>query len=389
MSLMNSRATPIITGEGEGRRELKKLFEPVDVVPEVLRINNGIVRSATYERRADEDGFVTADLVSLYEALATGGSGLIVTGCALVHPSGRLLPRMLSVHSDRYIDGLARLAERVHAKGGKIALQIVHGGRQSLPLYLGGALPMAPSAVYDPSSDVTPRAMTTDDIWRIIDAFAGAADRARKAGFDAVQIHGAHGYLVSDFISSHTNRRQDYWGGDEERRFHFPEELLEAIRAEVGGFPVMMKINCDDLLPGERGLKPEGAANIAVRLENTGLDAIEISGGMRESTVRTIRPSILNESEEAYFRQAGALFKKRLRIPVILTGGMRSRRVMEDVLKNGEADMIGMSRPLIREPGLPNSMREGKEKADCISCNKCADFLKYDAVECFDLTGKT
>ena len=364
-----------------------RLFESVAVVPNMLHIDNRIIRSATYERRADEDGFVTDGLISLYEALASGGAGLIITGCALVHPGGRLLPRMLSVHSDRYVDGLARLVEKVHAKGAKIALQIVHGGRQSLPLYLGGALPMAPSAVYDPSVDVTPRAMTTGDIWRAIEAFAGAAKRARNAGFDAVQIHGAHGYLVSDFISSHTNRRKDYWGGDEERRFHFAEEILVAIREDVGGFPVIMKMNCDDLLPAG-GLKPEEAARVAMRLETAGLDAIEISGGMRESPVRTIRPSILNESEEAYFRQAGALFKKRLWIPVILTGGMRSRAVMEDVLEKEEADMIGMSRPLIREPGLPNSMREGKAKADCISCNKCANFLKYDTVECFELAEK-
>ena len=368
-----------------GKRKTKTLFEPVTVVSRQLDAGNRIVRSATYEKKADEDGFVTEGLISLYETLASGGSGLIITGVALVQPGGRLLPKMLSVHSDRYVDGLSRLAEKVHARGGRIALQIVHGGRQCLPLFIGGALPMAPSAVYDPSSDVTPQAMTDSDIWRTIDAFASAARRARDAGFDAVQIHGAHGYLVSSFISSHTNRRDDYWGGDEERRDHFPEEILEAIRAEVGGFPVMMKMNCDDLLP-EGGLKPEEAARVAVRLEAAGLDAVEISGGMRESPVKTSRPAILKEREEAYFRDAGALFKKRLRIPVILTGGMRSRAVMEDVLENGEADMIGMSRPLIREPALPNSMKEGKEKADCISCNKChPSSLKYETIECHEL----
>ena len=366
---------------------MEKLFEPVSISG-ALHLKNRIVRSATYEKRADEDGFATDALAGLYEALVLGGTGLIITGVALVHPSGRLGPKMLSIHSDRYVEGLSKLTDRVHAKGGVIALQIVHGGRQCLPIFIGGEQPMAPSAVYDPSSDVTPRAMTDSEIWNMIDAFADAARRARTAGFDAVQIHGAHGYLVSSFISPHTNRRDDYWGGDEERRFHFPEEVLKAIRAEAGGgFPVMIKMNCDDLLP-ENGLKPEEAARVAQRLEAMGLDCVEISGGMRESPVKTIRPAILMETQEAYFRQAGALFKKRLRIPVILTGGMRSKKVMEDVLEKQEADLIGMSRPLIREPGLPNLMREGKEKADCISCNKCTNFLKYDTVQCIELLAK-
>ncbi|MDA8088411.1 MAG: NADH:flavin oxidoreductase [Nitrospiraceae bacterium] len=367
--------------------EKEKLFEPV-TISGVLHLRNRIVRSATYEKRADEDGFATDSLISMYEALASGGTGLIITGVALVHPSGRLGPKMLSVHSDRYIDALTRLTDRVHGKGGAIALQIVHGGRQCLPIFIGGALPMAPSAVYDPSSDVTPRAMTDSEIWSTIDAFADAARRARIAGFDAVQIHAAHGYLASNFISPHTNRRDDYWGGDEERRFHFLEEVFQAMRAEAGeGFPILAKMNCDDLLP-EGGLKPEEAARVAVRLAAIGLDAVEISGGMRESPIKTIRPAILKETQEAYFRQAGALFKKKLYIPVILTGGMRSRRVMEDVLRRQEADMIGMSRPLIREPDLPNLMMQGKEKADCISCNKCANFVKYETVECIELLGK-
>ncbi len=369
------------------RVEKEKLFEPVSISG-VLHLENRIVRSATYEKRADEDGFATDGLIAMYEALAAGGAGLIITGVALVHPSGRLGPKMISIHSDRYVDGLSKLTDAVHAKGGVIALQIVHGGRQSLPLFIGGALPMAPSAVYDRSADVTPRPMTDSEIWRIVDAFADAARRARSAGFDAVQIHGAHGYLVSSFISSHTNRRDDYWGGDEERRFHFLEEVFKGMRAEAGeDFPILVKMNCDDLLP-EGGLKPEEAARVAQRLAAMGLDAVEISGGMRESPIKTIRPAILKETQEAYFRQAGALFKKRLLIPVVLTGGMRSRRVMEDVLQRQEADMIGMSRPLIREPDLPNLMAGRKEKADCISCNKCANFVKYETVECIELLGK-
>jgi 2,4-dienoyl-CoA reductase-like NADH-dependent reductase (Old Yellow Enzyme family) len=349
-----------------------------------LTLRNRIVRSATYEKRANEDGFVTDSLIGLYEALAEGGSGLIITGNALVHPSGRSMPNMLCVHSDIYLPGLRELTGAVHEEGGLIAVQLNHGGRQCPALLLGGEPALAPSAVYDPAGGLTPRAMTDPEIWMVIEAFAEAAARAQAAGFDALQLHAAHGFLISGFLSPHTNRRDDYWGGDEERRFHFPEEVYRAVRKAVGDFPVLVKINCDDLLPG--GITPPESAKVARRLEGMGLDAVEISGGMRESPVKTARPGVDSPEKEAYFRDAGRLFKEALRIPVILTGGMRTRAVMEGVLQAGEADLIGMSRPLIRQPDLPKRLAE-EEKAACLSCNGCMDFSGGDAVACRKLAG--
>lgn len=351
------------------------LFEPVSFCG--LQLKNRIVRAATYEKRADEDGFVTDSLIELYAELALGGSGLIITGNALVHPSGRAQPQMISVHSDACIEGLRRLAGSVHELSGLIALQLNHGGRQAHTALLGGNPPLAPSAVYDLSSKVMPRAMTEAEIWEAIDAFGEAGRRAALAGFDAVELHAAHGYLISGFLSPHTNRRDDYWGGDEERRFHFVEEVYKAVREGAGGVPLIAKINCDDLLDG--GIKAEESLRAAMRLEAMGLDAVEISGGMRESPIKPVRANIV---EEAYFRKAGGFFKKSLSVPVILTGGMRSRAVMEEVLRNGEADLVGMSRPLIREPDLPVLMKEGKEKADCDSCNKCMRWGKTSPIRC-------
>ncbi len=308
----------------------------------------------------------------------------MITGNALVHPSGRTISQMLSIHSDIYLQGLRKLTSAVHELGGVIALQVVHGGRQSFPVLLGGSDPLAPSAVYDSSTKIMPRAMTDNEIWEVIDAFADAARRARIAGFDAVQIHGAHGYLVSQFLSPYTNRRDDYWGGDEERRFHFAEEVYRSMRTEVGAdYPLLIKMNGDDLIEG--GLKADEAARIAVRLEEMGLDAVEVSGGMYESSRKPAQPDILDPDDEAYFRNCGKAFKNALHIPVMLVGGMRSRAVMEEVLRKGEADLISLARPLIREPDLPNKLREGKEKADCISCNGCMDFGKLDMVECIQL----
>lgn len=358
------------------------LFEPFSFSG--LNLKNRLVRSATFEKRADEDGFVTEFLIELYEELAMGGIGLIITGNALVHPSGRSAPQMLCAHSDIYIQGLRKLTAAVHQLGGVIALQLVHGGRQSFPILLGGDDPLAPSALYDVSTKIMPRAMTDTEIWEMVDAFADAARRARIAGFDGVQIHGAHGYLVSEFLSPHTNRRDDYWGGDEERRFHFLEEVYKAIRKEVGeDYPLMIKMNADDLIKG--GLKVEEAARAAMRLEELGIDAIEVSGGMYESDEKTAKPDITSPDEEAYFRDAGKVFKERLSVPVLLVGGIRSRSVMEEVLQKGEADLISLARPLIREPDLPNKLREGKAKADCISCNGCMEFERFDVVKCVQL----
>ena len=358
------------------------LFEPFSFSG--LNLRNRLVRSATYEKRADEDGFVTESLIELYEDLTRGGIGLMITGNALVHPSGRTITQMLCIHSDIYIQGLRKLTAAVHEMKGIIAIQLVHGGRQSFPVLLGGSDPLAPSAVFDTSTKIMPRAMTDTEIWEMVDAFGDAARRGRIAGFDAVQIHGAHGYLVSEFLSPHTNRRDDYWGGDEERRFHFVEEVYKAMRKEVGeDYPLMIKMNADDLMEG--GLKVDGAVRIAARLEELGLDAVEVSGGMYESSRKTAQPDILDPEDEAYFRDRGKAFKSSLHIPVILVGGMRSRTVMEEVLQKGEADLISMARPLIREPDLPNKFREGKVRADCISCNGCMDFGKLDIVECIQL----
>lgn len=358
------------------------LFEPFSFSG--LNLKNRLVRSATFEKRADDDGFVTESLIELYEELARGGIGLSITGNALVHISGRSVPRMICIHSDIYLQGLRKLASAVHELDGLIAIQLSHGGRQSFPILLGGNDPIAPSAVYDTSTRIMPRAMSDTEIWEVIDSFGDAARRARVAGFDAVQIHGAHGYLVSEFLSPHTNRRNDYWGGDEERRFHFLEEVYKSMRKEVGDdYPIMIKMNADDFIEG--GLKAEEALRIARRMEELGIDAVEVSGGMYESETPAARPDILSPEKEAYFRGAGRMFKEGLHIPVILVGGMRSRAVMEDVLRKGEADLVSLSRPLIREPDLPNKLLKGKEVADCISCNGCMEFGKLDVTKCIQL----
>ncbi len=349
-----------------------------------IELKNRIVRSATYEKRADIDGFVTDSIIEFYNDLVRGGAGLIITGNALVHVSGRSVPNMLCIHNDYYVGKLKQLTDSVHSFGGRIFIQLVHGGRQCFPSFLGGQMPIAPSEVYDPSTKITPREMTNEEIWEIIDAFGQAARRAVEAGFDGIQIHGAHGYLVNEFLSPHTNRRDDYWGGDDERRFHFLEETYELMRKEAGySVPIIIKMNADDFV--ERGLTPYDSLKIALRLQGLGMNAVEISGGMYESGNKTVHLNIKTKEQEAYFRDSAALFKEELNMPVILVGGIRSKMVAEDVLQKKEADLIALSRPLIREPDLPLKFKEGKERADCISCNGCMKFLKLDKVKCIQL----
>lgn len=356
-----------------------KLFEPISFAG--IDLKNRIVRSATYEKRADIDGFVTDSLIDLYQELAQGGVGLIITGNALVHPSGRSVPQAVCIHNDHYIDRLKELTYVVHSLGGKIILQLSHGGRQCFPSLLGGSSPLAPSVVYDPATRITPRAVDDAEIWELIDSFADAARRALYADFDGIQIHAAHGYLVNEFLSPHTNRRDDYWGGDEERRFHFIEEVYEAIRKEVvSTFPIMVKMNADDFIEG--GLTPAESLRIAKRLQAIGISAIEVSGGMFESGKMTVRANIETEEREAYFREAASLFTHELFIPVMVVGGIRTRSIAEEILQVGDADLISLSRPLIREPDLPLKFMQGKERADCISCNNCMRFMKLDMIKC-------
>ncbi|MCI4625207.1 MAG: NADH:flavin oxidoreductase [Candidatus Magnetoovum sp. WYHC-5] len=355
------------------------LFEPLNIKNIVLK--NRLIRSATYEKLADKNGYVTSGLIKIYEALASGGIGLIITGNALVHPSGMSVPQILSIHNDSYIAGLKTLTNAVHNAGGTIFIQLVHGGRQCYPELLGGKPPIAPSAVFESLLRVMPKQMTEEEVWEIIAAFGESAHRAKEAGFDGIQIHGAHGYLVSEFLSSYTNKRNDYWGGDENRRFHFVEKLMRAVRNAVGNdYPVIIKMNAADFING--GLEGDESLRIAKRLEEISFDAVEVSGGMYESDLKPAREQILKEEDEAYFRAYTKDFKKLLNIPVILVGGIRSKNVAEAILKNHEADFISMSRPLIREPDLPNKFKESKEKADCISCNGCMRFRKLDFVKC-------
>lgn len=360
-----------------------------------MDLKNRIVKSATIENMSSLNGLPSEETMRFYEWLARGGTGLILTGYAYVNKSGQTYPLQNGVHTDAVIERWKPVIERVHEQDAKIAMQIVHGGRQTKMKNIQS--PLAPSRVPNLAYFSWSRAMTEPEILQTIDDFATAAARVKEAGFDAVQIHAAHGYLISSFLSPLTNRRKDDWGGDEKRRFRFLSEVYKAIRSQVGNdFPVMYKMNVSDGLP--LGLSPSEGFRAARNLEALGLDAIEISAGINEMPFVSVRgdaplevlgrdrtalgrlyisaslraQKLLMPFKENYFLPYAKRLKPDLKIPLMLVGGIRSRTSAEEIIQSSWADFVSMARPLVREPSLPNKWAEGsQDKASCISCNRC------------------
>lgn len=347
---------------------MSTLFEPAKIG--TMEVPNRFVRSATWEGMATPEGAATPKLVETMAALAKGGVGLIVSGHAYVQPEGQAGPFQLGAHKDELVPGLRQMAAAAHANGAKIALQMAHAGCFAAEA-LTGLKPLSVSESV-PSDEVPRQAMSVADIRGLAAAFAAAAARAREAGFDAVQIHSAHGYLLSQFLSPLHNRRTDAYGGPLENRVRAHREVLAAVRRAVGpDFPVLVKINCEDFVDG--GLTVADALAAALMLEADRLDAVELSGGvLRSIKMSPARMGIKSEEKEAYHRQQAGVFRGKLGIPLILVGGVRSFGLAERFVDEGLCDFISMSRPFIREPGLVARWRAGdRRKAECKSDNLC------------------
>ena len=347
---------------------MNKPFEPSTI--NEMNLSNRFVRSATWEGLAADSGDCTPPLKNMMADLAAGGVGLIITSHTYVSLEGRAGPWQLGVHRDELLPGLEAMTRAVHENGGKIVLQLAHAGVAAASK-LTGKTPLAPSAG-EGLNESGGKEMTPADIKAVVDAFAAGAKRARKAGFDGIQIHAAHGYLLSQFLSPYFNRRTDAYGGTIENRARIILEVVQAVRTTVGeAYPILVKINCEDF--HDNGLKLEDSVQASAMLAEQGGDAIEISGGNRISVkLGPVRAGIKSADREAYFRNQAAAFKKNIDIPLILVGGNRSYEVAEHLIGENIVDYISMSRPLIREPGLVNRWKDGDlRKAACVSDNMC------------------
>jgi len=349
------------------------LFEPVVVGR--LELKNRFFRSATYYALSDMNGYIGPQSVDLMRRLAENDVGLIVTGYAYVLKNGQSFPDMNGIQTDDHISGYQEMTGAVHEVDGRIVMQIAHCGSASETVAKTGGDYMAVSLVDNmPDYGRRPRVMTDADIQEIIAAFGQAAGRVQEAGFDGVQIHGAHGYLVAQFLSPLTNQRQDQWGGSLENRMRFVIEVFRSIKNQVDdNFPIMIKLGCKDYVKSGDGFSIEEGVQVAKALEREGACLIEISHCSQDAFFRKKNLlGITSENNEACFLPEARLVRQATSVPLSLVGGMRSLEVMDDVINSGAADIISICRPLIREPDLIKRWKTGdRHPADCISCGRC------------------
>lgn len=353
----------------EIRNIMPRLFEEIEI--NGLRLRNRLIRSATWEGMCGGDGLPAERLTDYYLRLSRGGVGLIITGYAYVTREGRQLPGQMGIDTDDGEDVYKRLTGAVHEAGGLIAVQLVHAGGQSTAAE-AGRCPLAPSAVEAGQFPEIPEELRAADISRIIKAFGASAKRAREMGFDGVQLHGAHGYLINQFLSPHTNIRKDKYGGDIAGRARFLFEVYEEVRGAVGAdYPVMIKLTGSDNMEG--GFTAEDAIYVARKLSDMGIDAIEVSSGTRASGDKNpAREHIDSPYKEGYNVALAGRIKATVTCPVGAVGGFRSYEVAESALEQGLVDLVSISRPLIWEPGLPARWQRGdRAPARCVSCNAC------------------
>lgn len=335
-----------------------------------IQLRNRSVRSATYEGMATKDGLMTPQLIDEMTKLAEGEVGLIISGHAYVSIEGQAGSLQMAVDRDECIPGITKMAKAVHYAEGRIIVQLAHAGAQAF----NGENAIGPSPIKNARGDSICRKMSIADIKNTVAAFANAALRCQKAGFDGVQIHAAHGYLLSQFISPFFNKRNDEYGGDINGRSRIIIEVLQQIKKKCGAdYPVMIKINSNDFI--DDGLSQEGCLKACAILEKNGIDAIEFSGGALAGSRKgfePIRKGDPKETDKVYYFEAAKEYKEKINVPLILVGGIRYYGNAEKLLIDNICDYISLCRPLIREPSLIKHWHSGnKSRATCISCNLC------------------
>lgn len=380
-----------------------------------INVRNRIIRSATHDGLADDNGAPSDKLISKYEHLSKNDVGCIITGYAAVSRNGvSPYPRMMKIYDDSVIEKYKELTAAVHRYNTPIVLQIAHCGRQTSSKSIG-IQKVAPSNVLHAFYPDKAKELTDGEIYGIIDNFISAAVRAEKAGFDAVQLHGGHGYLLHDFLSPYGNRRKDSWGGCLENRCKIVELIIKGIK-EKTNLPVWIKISAEDNRRG--GMNIDSSIEICKRLEKAGCDAIEVSCGTVQDGMNTMRsalmpmdavfkyrepcasfPKLLNkialpaanlinplikqpEPLENFNVDNASVIKKNVSIPVIAVGGIHKFSDMENILAEGKADFISMCRPFICEPDLAKKLRNGQPEAKCIMCNYCGLVIEKEPTRC-------
>lgn len=381
-----------------------------------IEVKNRIIRSATHDGLADKNGAPSDELIRKYENMAKNDVGVIITGYAGVSKNGvSPYPRMLTIFDDSQIDRYKALADAVHQYDTPIVLQLAHCGRQTSSKAIGYQK-VAPSNVLHTFYPDKSKELADSEIYQIIDDFVEASVRAERAGFDAVQLHGGHGYLLHDFMSAFGNRRTDSWGGSIENRCKIVELIIKGIK-EKTSLPVWIKLSAED--NRKNGMRIDSSVEICKRLEAAGCDAIEVSCGTVQDGMNTMRSKLMPMEAVFKYREPIASFpsvlktislaganlvnplikqpaplenfnvanaskiKNAVSIPVIAVGGIHKLDDMESIVSSGKADFISMCRPFICEPNLARKLKEGKQtSAKCLMCNYCGLVIEKEPTRC-------
>ena len=355
----------------------KKLFSPFKIGN--LELKNRIVMPPMATNFAGEDGFVNDRHTAYYVRRIQGGVGYITFEHTGVLRQGRAFPNMALIDSDQHIPPFKKLVEAIHKENGKILIQINHAGRQTSSSITGSPI-VAPSAIPCPVRKEMPRELSLEEIQKIIEAFGEAARRVKEAGTDGVEIHMAHGYLINQFLSPFSNKREDDYGGDADRRMRMALEVLRTVRNKVGpDFLVLCRLSGDEYVEG--GLKLEDTKEIAKALERNGADGLHISACVAASGYLNHPPYY---AEEGVFVHLAQGIKSVVGIPIITVGRIRTPELANQILEENKADLISMGRALIADPNLPLKASQGRteEIIPCISCNRCILSIRKGALQC-------
>ncbi len=357
---------------------MEYLFSPF--VLKDLRLHNRIVMPGLASFLIKDDGGITDETVEHYRARAAGGPAMVIVEACAVSSEGIVSLHQARIHDDRFLPGLARIAEAIRAEGAVPAVQIHHGGRQTSARVIGQK-PLAPSNLPCPTikGDVEP--LTREGIQELVAKFGQAAARALAAGFALVEIHGAHGYLINQFLSRFSNIRQDEYGGDTAGRTRFASEIVSEVRRRVGAeFPISFKISAQEFVPD--GLTVEESVQILSRLVEAGVDIVQISAGNDATPEWICQPMFM---KKACLADSAARIKKALNVPVMAVGRINDPLIAEAIIAEQKADLVCVGRGLIADPEMPNKARAGRldDIRVCIACNTCMESIfRKGRVEC-------
>ncbi|SLM18329.1 NADH oxidase [uncultured spirochete] len=331
-----------------------------------MEVKNRFVVPAMGTNFANPDSSVSQQLIDYHVTRAKGGYGLIIVEVTAIDPLGKAIPFEPGIWDDSFIPGWKKLADEVHKYGCKIAVQLHHAGRQTTSGTLGGNQPVAPSPIPCPVDKEMPRELTTEEVYELIEKFGNGARRARDAGIDAVEVHGAHGYLVAQFMSAYSNKRMDEFGGNLSARMKFPVEIVKNIRRKTGnGYPIIFRMSGDERVPGGRTIDESRA--VARIMEEAGVNAVHVSTGVYGSIAWIIPPAAVPTGFNLY---AAEEIKKSVSVPVIGVGRINDPLLAEDALRTGKADMIALGRASLADPEFPNKVASGELESisPCIGC---------------------